>query len=347
MAKTVGQFIQNEAGVETPHPTDALVTAEHRVGIEVEIEGLRIIPDHTTYWNVITDGSLRGDNAREFVLKSPLRGGDLVRAIQELDGILNQKGQRKSKSFRCSTHVHLDVRDMEAAQVNKLTTLYCVLEPLLFEYAGNDRKMNLYCNSLVESSGDRSRYTQFSNTSVQGLQATANSWCKYSAYNLAPCMGIGSVEFRHMPALTTELELLEWVNIILSLKVWVLNNELEVELLPGAMSSMGSHGFVEDVLGPLAAPVLERCQNINIPYAMYRSVRAAQDLILLAGLRSIRHDIASEVLGEELALSDTYKEHMRRTYKGVDDTEELFDKYTIKTIEVLQHPASRTTWLTK
>lgn len=213
---TIGEYYRNRGGHRTltGHP---LVQGTSCVGVEVELEGLPTAFFQSDYWDVKHDGSLR-NNGREFVFRGPTGGKDLYNAVVELDSFLFDKNP--DGNWRCSTHVHVDVRDMTVAQIKNLIIAYLMYEKFLFRLSGMHRYNNNFCCAIgfaqqqlqvLSEAWDRPDISGFFDRVLIG-------WDKYSALNLLPVSGFGSVEFRLSEALWRKGKLLLLCNRYLALK---------------------------------------------------------------------------------------------------------------------------------
>jgi hypothetical protein len=196
-----------------PHP---FVVGTHRVGVEIELENVRSAMPRSLLWQDKDDGSLR-NSGHEYVFRQPLGGRDLLTALQEVDTYLHDKNA--DASWRCSTHVHLDVRDMTATQIKFLLIAYTIYERLIFRCSGWHRFKNNFCPSFSFAQGQVMCLSK--NWELNGsdfLRTMANSWQKYSCLNLIPMKTQGSVEFRMSEAKKSKGLLLRLCNRLLALK---------------------------------------------------------------------------------------------------------------------------------
>lgn len=207
-------------GQGVPNQTIAghrMVVGTHFVGIEVELEGILADRFDSRYWNMKGDGSLR-NNGQEFVCKGPTGGVDLFNAVVEIDSFLFDK--KPDGNWRCSTHVHLDVRDMTASQLKNLIIIYITMEKLIFRLSGFHRYKNNFCCSI--GFAQRQLQTLISNWNREDTydftNRLINNWDKYSALNLVPISSFGTVEFRMSEPKWRKGKLLLLCNRFLSMK---------------------------------------------------------------------------------------------------------------------------------
>lgn len=197
--------------------TKPLHNSRYIFGIEVEVEGITKSDYRGTYadyWTATTDNSLR-NNGVEFV-SAPLRADQLEGAFAQLKQSINTN---HNFSPRTSVHVHMNVRDMTINQINNLLIVYTVVEDLLFNYAGESRKNNVFCIRLQDTNYiDNMRLFQNNPT------GTVHRWNKYTALNLHPIADKGTVEFRHMRGTLDVDVLLTWVNLLSCIKTFAKDN---------------------------------------------------------------------------------------------------------------------------
>jgi hypothetical protein len=204
--------------------TDQLVSSDHFIGVEVELEGrpddqLRNPPN---LWRIVHDGSLR--NGAEFIFNEPLKGRAIIDALSSLQRFIDSDGSFHA-SARCGIHVHLDIRDMSTKQLVNFLMVYILMEKITFSYVDMSRLKNPYCRPLCNSTFKHilhklNSLEDDSDTNVSKLLAIADSNAeKYAALNIRPITSFGSVEFRMHEGSTNIMRLAEWINIILALKV--------------------------------------------------------------------------------------------------------------------------------
>lgn len=198
------------------HP---LIVSNEMLGLEIELENVssRL---RSLYWVEKADGSLR-NQGREFVFRGPLGGVDLFKALTEAGRHFHEI--QPAATWRCSTHVHMDVRDMNVNELKNLILLYTIYEEVLYTCSGYNR----YKNNFGPAFGfAQSQITKLSRAwGLSGghfIDNILGCWSKYSSLNLLPIGRFGSVEFRIANALTTTGDLIRLCNRFLLLKEWAL-----------------------------------------------------------------------------------------------------------------------------
>lgn len=194
---TIAERFGHSSFTETPsaHPQ---ILGTNKVGVEVELEDLPSTSFSSEFWRVTHDGSLR-NNGVEFVMDGCFGGADLFHAAVALDTYLTSR--HPDGNWRCSTHVHMDVRSFNTHQLKNLILINTVYEKLLFRISGFHRYTNNFCASMG--------YMQNQMELLAGIwhaedsiffDVLMSSWDKYSAFNLLPIQRFGSVEFRSSAA---------------------------------------------------------------------------------------------------------------------------------------------------
>lgn len=192
---------------------EGIIPIKHKdviMGVEIELEnihdGYKIGTNTTT-----EDGSLKV-HGMEFVtipLKLRYLEVELTRIFRGLKAPL--------VSSRCSTHVHMNVRDMTPDQLLNMVMLYTIFERGLYRLTG-DRWNSNFCVPI----GLNPKILDNAFYHWNGVSQW--SWNKYMGLNLCPIWGgdgskkIGTVEFRQMHGSTDVKEIIGWCNMIAALK---------------------------------------------------------------------------------------------------------------------------------
>lgn len=218
-----------------------LVDSETLVGLEVEVERVSQSaptdgdPLFNLLWQVKPDGSLRNDGL-EFV-SNPIAGANVPLAINNLHALLTTFN-KVDFSSRTSVHVHVNVREMTVEQIFKLLLVYLVIERSLYYYVFDRtnvvREDNIFCvpirNCLLgtAAAGGIMSYSRKQDKSALG--ELLNTWKKYTGLNILPITTLGTLEFRHMSGTIKPGLLVEWINLLLSLKQFAKRQQTFIEL---------------------------------------------------------------------------------------------------------------------
>jgi len=187
------------------------------VGVEIELEEVHHLYDQMpTSFTYVGDGSLKL-RGKEFVT-IPIRFCYLEQEIKRLFASI----KTPHISTRCSIHVHLNARDFTHQELYRFLLLYLIFERHLFKFSGG-RSHNIFCTPLFSYMDS---VTKHINLLLKEGGVKYMQWSKYYALNLAPIWGqeeeskrSGTIEFRHMAGTTDVEHIIEWINLIVSLKI--------------------------------------------------------------------------------------------------------------------------------
>jgi hypothetical protein len=193
-----------------------------RYGIELEIEGDGLqeasLGEMSQLFRTTPDGSLR--NGIELV-SSPLTMEQVQQACQMYNTFC--RGRRISLSPRCSTHIHVNVQDMNEEQFRSMVWLSVALEPVLLRYCSELRNHNTYTVPVYNSVN----LVQFWNTLLKDIkdkrrghvqQRLTSSVPKYCAVGAFRLFEYGTLEFRMFPGCKDGVKLLGWVQMLDSIR---------------------------------------------------------------------------------------------------------------------------------
>ena len=216
-------------------------------GIELEMEGNilpKVIPGPE--WRVEHDGSLRGEDNAEYVLRKPLSYEDSLKAFSKLVYYIDLVGEDPDPSRRTSTHVHVDCRGLHMEQLISFIVLFLTFEEFLVDWCGEERKGNLFSLQTKDAEGF---YVALSSFLTTGTPQYLSDNIRYSSINLAALGKYGSVEFRSLRGTLDKKVLGTWLSVLDRLRnlAEVYKNPLEVVY---EMSVLGPDGFAAKVLGP-------------------------------------------------------------------------------------------------
>lgn len=168
-----------------------LERCEGDIGIEIEVEGNNL-PDGDNLWRRDHDGSLRGDDNAEYVMKKPLSLDGAEQALVQLKKAF--KGARFDDSVRAGTHIHINMQECTMKEVYTMYTAYLVVENALVELSGEGRQGNLFClraddakyilHQMIRAVRDK-RYRYLASDDI-----------RYCALNVKPITSYGSLEYR-------------------------------------------------------------------------------------------------------------------------------------------------------
>ena len=187
-------------------------------GVEIEVEwdnpdnrrwvidNFPAIPNIT----VTEDGSLR--NGLEFVSSVPHVKSNVLREVEELYNFLNDCNT--TVSHRCSTHVHVDVRNFNTAQLFAFQTIWSFFEYDMLSCIDEERKNNKFClTDYVTPYNLEFKYSLISGRNdIIWLRERGKRY-RYQAMNVIdPLLRQGSIEFRSMQGNLDIEKLTNWIN---------------------------------------------------------------------------------------------------------------------------------------
>lgn len=175
-----------------------LNSTEGDVGLEIEVEGRRM-PNTTSvekYWRIEHDGSLRGEEAREFVMTAPLPISDVHKALTELDNAFNSHNSRVGNSIRAGVHCHINVQDLTVKQMINFAVAYYVLEEVLVDYCGEHRIGNHFCLRAKDAEYIIQALSRVARE--RSLGSLDTDQLRYASLNFRSLFRYGSLEFRSM-----------------------------------------------------------------------------------------------------------------------------------------------------
>jgi hypothetical protein len=210
-------------------------------GCEFEIEDIKQNIDHPMILRV-EDHSLR-NNGWEYKTKP----SDFKTTL-ELFAYLHKHLKLGNQAFshRTSTHVHVNVRNMELSTVRQLVLSYALLEPLFFKFVGPEREHNIFCVPLS--------FTTLPNNYKKDIKYLHGTWHKYTAFNILPLglgknseQGLGTIEFRHLFGTKDPVIFKDWLSILKELYDWFQKNpdyEIIAQLAKGVPVTTIAHQIV-------------------------------------------------------------------------------------------------------
>lgn len=159
----------------------------HSVGIEIEIEQANIpsLPKRFDMWKITQDDSLR--DGQELVTALPVWKVNLEEAYEQFDAIIATAQQPPACSWRCSTHVHLDIRDLTVTELKAVMIAVCFTDTLITK--ANGREGSNFC------------------VPYRSAHPVHQAFQKYSSAGLFRLKDLGTIEFRMFKSVSTSAEL--------------------------------------------------------------------------------------------------------------------------------------------
>ncbi len=166
------------------------------VGIELEIEGYAL-PGVVPNWSSKPEGSLQ--QGMEYITK-PIKLEYVEPYTNNLQGFFNSESVTISPSYRCSTHIHVNVTAETLADVLGFYTIFTMFEQVLLRLCGNERNGNLFCMSSADTGDIVYTFNQFCsvlhNIETHGFGFSRG---KYASFNIDRLRDLGTLEARCFP----------------------------------------------------------------------------------------------------------------------------------------------------
>lgn len=259
------------------------------VGVEIEVEGNKFPKPEgyegthtavqlqgTNYWSYVHDGSLRGQDNAEYILRKPVAFSVFPDTVAELFGKLASYGSVIEESNRTSVHVHLNCQRFHLNRLTSLMALYFTFEEVLTAWCGEHRVGNLFCLRAKDAPAIISQIRRFIKTDGT---TELRDHLHYAGLNANALHKFGSLEFRSLRGCTNPQVILDWVSILQ--RLYELSAEFEDPRdICGMFSQSGPLAFFDTILGDRAGIVRQgiTMDNDEIAESMYTGIRLAQDL---------------------------------------------------------------------
>ena len=241
------------------------------VGLEIEMEGTNLhIDEDLGFWRGEADGSLRGDESIEYVLRKPVPRNQVAKALDELYVALREQEATIDMTHRTSVHVHINVQQLEVNEVYNFICLYLIFEDMIMDaMCSESRKGNLFC---LRASDAEYLYEHIERAiEHKDLRWLNEGDVRYSALNLLALHKFGSLEFRALQG-TDDPDLIKrWVGTLLKMKDKAKTFKSPKEIIEG-FSMRGTEEFTKFIFGddvPFKGELMEsvwRVQNLAYTY---------------------------------------------------------------------------------
>lgn len=222
-------------------------------GIEIELEGTGLPRAVGRAWTPHDDNSLRG--GREYVTAGTVSKDQAIADVANLFEQIAAAGATINNSYRTSTHVHVNVRDMKVNTLAAFVALWGSFEDVLTAWCGPTRAGNLFALRLSDSA-------MAVETWVRGFKTGVfehHREMRYLALNPACLRTFGSIEIRSMRGLNNAAEFVPWIEIIDALKAKAATYGDPSEIACD-FSASGALGLLEATFGHL--PVFEELRAV-------------------------------------------------------------------------------------
>ena len=216
-------------------------------GIEIEMEGAGLGAKPRSYWRVDVDHSLRNGGV-EYILKKPIVLNAVSKAVGVLNDTLKESGAAVKFSFRTSVHVHLNVQKLEEPTLLNIIYVYSLLENVMINYCGDERKGNRFCLRSEDSEGVIDLSERLFKNGIADIGAIPRDMIRYSSLNLEALMKYGSIEFRGLAGTMDAKRITDWCKAIDAIKQYALKHESPVSIF-NRFRELHTIPFVKEVLG--------------------------------------------------------------------------------------------------
>lgn len=280
--KSKNGFNADEYGIYVHKPVVSN-RAKGEIGIELEVEGRRVLTSPSTrvndvYWTLHTEGSLRGESA-EYVLSAPCVRGDAEALLRGLYGEFKAHGTVLNLSTRCSTHVHINASGMKVHQLASYVILWGILEEVLVNWCGDKRAGNLFCLRFSDCATAADTWADAFKTGNFNF----NESLRYLALNAHSINKFGSLEFRSLRGADNPDLVLKWIECLLHLKDLAMTRFNDPRNIATEFSGLGPVEFLKDLLKDtrILEEVFKENDRIgvNISRSLWDGLRRVQPII--------------------------------------------------------------------
>lgn len=242
-------------------------------GIELEIEGVSSddVPESLRRFSkVVGDGSLREGIE---VVTNPLS----LEEVAEFASMYSRWARKHpvSLSERCSTHIHVNVQDMDYEQLRSFLWLSVAVEGVLLSYCSSQRQNNTYTYPTSKTVNMVSVYRELLLRSQSGnLSGFVRNVPKYTAVGIFRFHDYGTVEFRMFDATTDANTLVSWCSMI---------NELRDLAMTNTVEQLRDRKIQEGVLSLLTTTIINyrgAAADLNdLTFILEKGIQMANDIV--------------------------------------------------------------------
>lgn len=248
------------------------------VGIEIETIGKNLPGEmqETHKWAIHPDDSVKGrpgEQVSEYVLSKPLKRDKVAEALDDLHKEFERcKSTIAEDRISNSVHVHINAQELSVQQVYTWLTLYYIFEELLIRWAGTSRIGNLFCLRAKDAEGVIQMLAKAAKDDA--YSAFGLNEYRYASANVCALAKYGSLEFRALRGTVNRQVILDWIDILLSIKDVSLEYKNPAEVLAD-MSKRSCFGLINKVIPLRHRPFFY--SHTDFQDSMYDGARLAQD----------------------------------------------------------------------
>jgi hypothetical protein len=143
---------------------------------------------------------------------------------------------------------------MEVEAFRNLCAVYALTEPLIYNWVGRKRDENMFCLPWYMADADVDRVSKsLTHPNAEIALAFIKGLSKYSGLNIGAAAKFGTIEFRMLETTFDVARFVDWLNIILSLRVYAtIYGNKTPEWICKRLTELGPRAFAHDVFGALA-----------------------------------------------------------------------------------------------
>lgn len=218
---------------------------EGNYGVEIEVEGKSLPTRFPDIWRVEEDGSLKAEEAHEYVMKKPTNLAGIRAALDLMQQAFDECKSEVDESIRAGVHVHMNVQTWNMKELMTFVMIYYIIEDVLMEWCGPNREGNLFC--LRTRDAEYVLFRLIKTLRSRDIKLMNDEIIRYSSLNFCSLFRYGSVEFRGMRSTGDLNTIFDWVNIIDDMAASSRKFSSPVDVL-ASMSGEGGLAFFESML---------------------------------------------------------------------------------------------------
>lgn len=294
-------FVKKQSALPKKDLTVAGLTGKRtkagHVGLEVEVEspvGRSLPRDNLgNQWYYEQDGSLRGADNGEYILRRPINFDAVDGTLDELWACFKAVNAKLAVSDRTSIHVHLNVMPFFQNRLVALLALWYIFEEPLSYWCGEERVGNMFCLRAKDGPAILTQIREY--VESKGAIKLPEQTHHYAALNVSQMWTHGSIEVRTLRGVTDPALIKQWVGILkklydLSTKYTDPRSIIEEFSLEGPMD------FFRSVFREDAEAIYKECGMTDDEFraSLYEGVRYAQELTYARDWSDFKPEVVPE-----------------------------------------------------